>query len=72
MRDSFSPSFSYKDYSDANAWFRHDIGSAHVDPVTKMLLEASFVEHDADKHASNLKHLPILARIGVSVQRLII
>jgi hypothetical protein len=33
--------------------------------VLRGLLEASFTEHDVDKHAASLKGLPILARVGM-------
>ena len=62
---------SKEDYGDSNILFRHDVGVAYSDPAVRAVIESSFYEHDADKHAQNLRHAPILARVG-SVDRTVL
>lgn len=53
-----------EEYGDSNLFFRHDISTSHVDPAIKFILEACIAENDADRHITNIKDIPILARIG--------
>ncbi|CAI9730593.1 secreted ARB_06907-like [Octopus vulgaris] len=53
-----------EEYGDSNLFFRHDISASHTDPSVKAIMEAAIAENDADRHVSNLKGIPVLARIG--------
>ncbi|KAK3593447.1 hypothetical protein CHS0354_020212 [Potamilus streckersoni] len=53
-----------EEYGDSNLFFRHDIATSHTDPSVKAVMEACIVENDVDRHVSNLKGIPVLARIG--------
>ncbi|XP_062603242.1 uncharacterized protein LOC134265019 [Saccostrea cucullata] len=53
-----------EEYGDSNLFFRHDISASHVDPAIKFILEACIAENDVDRHITNIKDIPILARIG--------
>ncbi|XP_038066251.1 uncharacterized secreted protein ARB_06907-like [Patiria miniata] len=53
-----------EEYGDSNLFFRHDLSTSYTDPAIKAIMEACVAENDADKHASNLKGIPVLARIG--------
>ncbi|ELU12464.1 hypothetical protein CAPTEDRAFT_191936 [Capitella teleta] len=53
-----------EEYGDSNAFFRHDISSSEVDPRLKAILESCVSENEVDRHVSNLKGIPVLARIG--------
>ncbi|XP_061173973.1 uncharacterized protein LOC133183060 [Saccostrea echinata] len=53
-----------EEYGDSNLFFRHDISASHVDPAIKFILEACIAENDVDRHITNIKDVPILARIG--------
>ncbi|GFO46042.1 afadin-and alpha-actinin-binding protein [Plakobranchus ocellatus] len=53
-----------EEYGDSNLFFRHDIATSFADPSLKAIMEACVAENDVDKHLSNLKGIPVLARIG--------
>ncbi|XP_022094674.1 uncharacterized secreted protein ARB_06907-like [Acanthaster planci] len=53
-----------EEYGDSNVFFRHDLSTSYTDPSVKAIMEACIAENDADKHISNLKGIPVLARIG--------
>ncbi|KAL3875128.1 hypothetical protein ACJMK2_038060 [Sinanodonta woodiana] len=53
-----------EEYGDSNLFFRHDIATSHTDPSVKAIMEACIAENDVDRHVSNLKGIPVLARIG--------
>ncbi|KAK3790655.1 hypothetical protein RRG08_048780 [Elysia crispata] len=53
-----------EEYGDSNLFFRHDISNSFVDPSLKSIMEACVAENDVDKHSSNLRGIPVLARIG--------
>ncbi|RUS76488.1 hypothetical protein EGW08_015742 [Elysia chlorotica] len=53
-----------EEYGDSNLFHRHDISNSFVDPSLKSIMEACVAENDVDKHSSNLKGIPVLARIG--------
>lgn len=53
-------------YGDSNVFFKHDIAGSFTEPALKALLEAAFSEHDANLYASNLRGIPVLARVGVN------
>eukprot|EP00026_Physarum_polycephalum_P002049 Phypoly_transcript_02053.p1 GENE.Phypoly_transcript_02053~~Phypoly_transcript_02053.p1 ORF type:complete len:900 (+),score=110.07 Phypoly_transcript_02053:31-2730(+) len=51
-------------YGDSNVLFDHDIADSYTDAIMRGLIESSITENDVDLIASNLKGIPILARIG--------
>ncbi|XP_071079851.1 uncharacterized protein [Haliotis cracherodii] len=53
-----------EEYGDSNLFFKHDLSTSHTDPAVKAVMEACIGENDADRHVSNLQHVPVLARIG--------
>ncbi|XP_067681590.1 uncharacterized protein [Haliotis asinina] len=53
-----------EEYGDSNLFFKHDLSTSHADPAVKAVMEACIAENDADRHVSNLQHIPVLARIG--------
>ncbi|XP_071799863.1 uncharacterized protein [Asterias amurensis] len=55
-----------EEYGDSNVFFRHDLSTSHTDPAVKAILEACIAENDADRHVSNLKGIPVLARVGAN------
>jgi dienelactone hydrolase len=55
---------SKEDYGDSNLFFRHDIGVSFTDMGLKAILEDCVAENMADLHISNLRGIPVLARIG--------
>ena len=55
---------SKEDYGDSNVFYRHDVSISHTDPLTKSVQESCVAENQADKHASNLRGIPVMIRIG--------
>ncbi|GFR83310.1 afadin-and alpha-actinin-binding protein [Elysia marginata] len=55
-----------EEYGDSNLFYRHDISNSYVDPSLKSIMEACVAENDVDRHTSNLKGVPVLARIGAN------
>ncbi|PIK53553.1 hypothetical protein BSL78_09574 [Apostichopus japonicus] len=63
-----------EEYGDSNKFFEFDISSSHVDSALKAILEVRnkdgrkmcFNENDVDRLVSNLKGLPVFARIGAA------
>ncbi|KAJ8046062.1 hypothetical protein HOLleu_09229 [Holothuria leucospilota] len=55
-----------EEYGDSNKFFEFDISSSHTQPSLKAILEMCFTENDVDKLVSNLKGIPVFARIGAS------
>lgn len=55
---------SKEDYGDSNLFYRHDVSISHTDPHIKMIQESCISENHNDKHAFNLKGLPVFMRIG--------
>ncbi|XP_074660573.1 uncharacterized protein LOC141913023 isoform X2 [Tubulanus polymorphus] len=53
-----------EEYGDSNLFFKHDVSTSSVDPMTKAVMEMCIAENDADRLSSNLKDIPILTRIG--------
>jgi len=51
-------------YGDSNQWLMHDVSHSWLSPDVAMSLQASFIHNDADKHAGNLRHIPIHQRVG--------
>jgi len=73
---AWSLSLRYPDRAIASApaagWikFQHYVsyflrpGDSYIDPILKGILETSIAEHNNDLYASNMKGIPVLARVG--------
>lgn len=57
---------SKENYGDSNLFYHHDVSVSHTDHMTKSIQESCIAENQADKHASNLKGIPVMIRIGAN------
>eukprot|EP00117_Sycon_ciliatum_P018872 scpid32260/ scgid17292/ len=53
-----------EEYGSSNLFFVHDVSSSFIDPSVKRVLESCISENEVDRHVSNLKGVPVLARVG--------
>ncbi|XP_014674933.1 PREDICTED: uncharacterized protein LOC106815023 [Priapulus caudatus] len=53
-----------EDYGDSNLFMRHDVAAADVDPFLKAILESCVTTCDAERHAGNIRHKPVMIRVG--------
>ena len=55
-------------YGDSNTLFLHDLQSSSIDNRLKSIIEASVQENSCEFHVPNLKHIPVLVRVGSADQ----
>ncbi|XP_012559712.2 uncharacterized protein LOC100209092 isoform X1 [Hydra vulgaris] len=55
---------SKEDYGDSNLFYHFDVSISYIDPAIKLVQEACINENHADKHASNLKGIYVMIRVG--------
>lgn len=57
---------SKQTYGDSNQWNMFDVQRSFGSADAAAAMEAAFLQYDADKHASNLRHIPIQMHVGTN------